>query len=272
MKKSIAVLAALTLLLSLSSCGGETGNTSSAASKAPASSAAPVSAESREAVSVPTVSIDTRSLAEKNPLNLSFRGTAISDGDHETYSIDFDTVTARLNDGDHNTRWQSVADTEVNEAGETVDIPEDEEHTSWFGILWEEEKTFDTIVCDWENAHPLEDGFSVEISQDGETWEKVAFTSVRTGTYNDGAETLDSDHQIDTITLKEAATAKAVRVFCFTHYVVPEGHENAGNTKSPTSCYEIEISYSVDVAAAEAEATESTESAADASAEDVTAE
>ena len=262
MKKLFASVLAASLLLALVSCGEETPAKTSSAAPTTAPTAAPASSQTE--VSVPTVSVDDRSLAEQFPLNLSFQGTAISDGEHATYAAQFNTVTANLNDGDLETRWQSSADTMVDEEGNEIDIPEDEEHTSWFGILWDEEKTFDTIVCTWEAAHPLEDGFYVEISQDGEKWEKVKFTSVRTGTYNDGAETLDPDHQVDTITLKQPATAKAVRIFCFTHYVVPEGHANEGNSKSPTSCYEIEISYSVDVEAAAKEAEESTE--------DVTAE
>ncbi len=260
MKKTIALALLLALTLTTVSCDGDTGNTSSRTSSSPASSVAPVSTpdpvSSDPVSSDPVSSEPDNSLAEQFPLNLSFQGTAIADSNTEDYG-GFTGGIAALNDGDLYTRWQSGAVKDENGVGAL----ESEENPSWLGIQWDEAKTFDTIVCTWENAHPLEDGFRVEISEDGETWTKVDFTSVRTGTYNAGQETLDPDRQVDTITLKEAATTKAVRVYCFTYYTVPEGHENAGNTKSPTSCYEIEISYSVDVE--NAENTESTESEAE---------
>lgn len=272
MKKLVAMVMTLSLVLALTACdGGKDGTSSNVSSTAPVSSSVssekPVSSEPE--ISVPTVSVEPdQTLAEKFPLNLAFQGTAIVDSDTTDYA-GFTGGPTALNDGDMSTRWQSGAKKNENDEA----LLESEEAPSWFGIQWEEAKTFDTIVCTWEAAHPLADGFRVEISEDGETWTAVEFASDRTGTYNDGLETLDTDKQVDTITLTEAATTKAVRVYCFTYYTVPEGHENEGNTKSPTSCYEIEISYSVDVEAAEdAEDVESTESTQETESEETVTE
>lgn len=265
MKKLLVTLLLLSMTLVMASCGDGTTTTSSGSSSAgtpsntQVSSTAPESSEPE--ISIPTVSTNSETLADKYPLNLAFQGTAIVDS-NTVDNAGFTGGPAALNDGDLNTRWQSDAVKDENGTG----LLESEESPSWLGIQWDEAKTFDTIVCTWESAHPLEDGFYVEISEDGETWTKVEFTSVRTGTYNAGQETMDPDKQVDTITLTEAATTKAVRVYCFTYYTVPEGHEYAGNSKSPTSCYEIEISYSVDV-----ENAENTESEVE-STEDTTAE
>lgn len=239
MKKVIATLLSLSFVLALASCGDteSTSSVASTASTAPTSSTvSTVSPPASSAVESTESVASTESTVEVEPGgNLALAGTAIADGLHEEYAASAGVALEYLNDGSHSTRWQAAAKD-----------PETEDNVSWFGIQWDEEQTFDTIVCDWENAHPLEDGFRVEISDDGENWEEVDFESERTGTMNETAGLLESDHQIDTITLDEAATTKYVRVVCFTHYVVPEGLENAGNAKSPTSCYEIEISNSAD--------------------------
>jgi len=266
MKKIACALLAGAMLLALASCGDNADTSSAPASSAAPKSSTPVSSTapvpSKEVSSTPS-----RSPADDNPLNLAFKGVAIASSTTEDYVSVTGGIEA-LNDGDKFSRWQAGADKKLDadgnpvldENGNEIKYLEDEEHPTWFGIQWDEAQTFDVITCEWENAHPLEDGFYVETSDDGETWKKVKFTSVRTGTTNDGAETLDADHQIDTITLKEPVTAKAVRVYCFTYYTVPEGHENAGNTKSPTSCYEIEIYNSADVEAAALASAEPTDS------------
>lgn len=238
MKKILATVLSLSFILALASCGDTAGTSSVASTASVASSSAvstvsaPVSSVASSEASSSTESVaSTESTVEVEPGgNIAIAGTAIADGVHEDYVVTPGVSIEALNDGDHSSRWQA-----------SKKDPETEDNVSWFGIKWNEEQTFDTIVCDWESAHPLEDGFRVEISDDGENWKKVDFSSKRTGTMNETAGVLESDHQIDTITLDKAATTKYVRLVCFTHYVVESGLENAGNAKSPTSCYEIEI-------------------------------
>lgn len=234
MKKIIATLLSLSVVLALASCGGDTttSSTASTASTAPTSSA------------VSTPDAPTPSPVESKPEvadpNKALSGTAITCGNNAQYG---DGESA-LNDGNVTTRWQAP---DI-EGGETEDNP------SWFGIKWDEAQTFDSMYILWEQAHPAKDGFRIEISEDGETWTSVDFESVRGGNPDDKlADGLASDKQHDTITLDEAVTTKYVRVVCFTAYVAPEGHEYAGETKSPTSAYEFEIYNS-------AEQTETTES------------
>ena len=266
MKKIIALIIALALIFALASCSNEPAPVSS--EEAPASSeAAPASSveESSEApASSEAPEISIAPVSEEESLNLALKGTAIADSVNENGGYG-DGLLA-LNDGNKLSRWQAAEKAIVPEEAtdeEKEAARESEEHPSWYGIEWDEAQTFDTLISEYEWAHPLEDGYKVEISDDGENWTAVKFNAVRTGTFNDGQETMDPDHQIDTITLEEAATAKAVRVVCFTYYTVPEGHENEGNPKSPTSVYEFEVYNSADVEAAEN---------ADETAEDTTAE
>ncbi len=239
MKKLIATLLSLSVVLTLASCGGDTDATSSAAtSSAPVSSAAPSTPEA------PTPS-PVESKVEVSDPNKALSGTAFTSGNNDNSGGD-----QALNDGNMTTRWQGA-----------TTAPESEDNPSWFGIKWDSEQTFDKIVLTWEAAHPEEDGFYVETSEDGENWTKVEFSSERTGNANDEG-VLEPDLQKDTVILDEALTTKFVRIYCFTHYVVPEGFEYAGNSKSPTSCYEMEIyNTAEETATTESATTESVEAA-----------
>ena len=254
MKKLFALILALAMLFAFTACGD--GN-ETVSSEIPESSEAPVSSEAADSTEpasseAPTISIAP--VSEVESLNLALKGTAIADSVNDDPM--FGDGLAALNDGSKTTRWQANEKAEVPEDAtdeEKEAARESEENPSWYGILWDEAQTFDTLIADYEWAHPLEDGYRVEISDDGENWTSVAFDAVRDGTMDEEHGILKGDHQIDTITLKEAATAKAVRVVCFTYYTVPDidGVENQGNPKSPTSVYEFEVYYSVDVEAAE---------------------
>lgn len=230
MKKIIAAIMSLSLVFALASCGGDTQTTSSEAevsSQAPVQNVSSVvsTPESKEEVSSEAPVVDSK--------NLALKGTAIADGVREAGKEE-----PNMNDGNTNTLWQSL-DKGV----------ETEENESWFGISWEEAQTFDTLFVLWEQAHPTENGFRVEISDDGETWTAVEFTAVRGGTPSDtliGG--LETDKQTDDITLAEAVTTKNVRIVCFTHYTMPENApEYGGDTKSPTGVYEFEIYNSADL-------------------------
>lgn len=236
MKKIFATLMALALALSLASCG-ET-KPAETSSEAPVSSQKPVSSQA------PVSSVAPPSIAPQEPsLNLAMNGTAFTNGNNSNSNGDH-----AINDGNVSTRWQA-ADREEGQA-------ESKENPSWFGISWDEEQTFDTLFILWEQAHPDPDGFSIEISDDGETWTEIEFTAVRGGTPNENIEGgLATDGQTDDIILAEVVTTKNIRVVCFTAYVMPEGTASdvVGTTKTPTSVYEFEIYYSVDVEAAENE-------------------
>ncbi len=143
--------------------------------------------------------------------NLALNGTIIVDSVNQEWGGD----AANANDGNSTTRWQSNA---KGDAGEDA----------WIGVKLAEAANIGTIVIDWEAAHPAKDGFKVQISADGETWTDVAFTSVRTGEDAD-------DHQVDTITLTEAANTQYVRVLCQTAYVGGKG------AMQYPSAYEFEV-------------------------------
>lgn len=236
MKKILASLMALTLALSLAACGEtETTNSSEAPSQTPST---PVSSVK------PSEPIAPPSIEEEISLNLALKGTAIADGDKDGF------VISNLNDGNLSSRWAAAAKD-----------PETEDNVSWFGISWDEAQTFDTMFVLWEQAHPLENGFRVEISDDGENWTEVEFTAVRGGipdeTLTGG---LKTDKQTDDITLSEVVTTKNVRIVAFTHYIMPDNApEYAGDPKNPTSAYEFEIYNSADLEAEEGGETASEE-------------
>ncbi len=224
MKKVLAALLSLSVLFAFCSCGGETDtNSSTPVSSNPASvvsTPAPVSTE--EPVSTPEPVSSEEPVDEKD---LVAQGTPIGDSVNEQYGGAIENAF----DGNTATRWQSNAKGNNGDPG-------------WIGLKWDEAKTFDTIYCHWEAAHPAADGFKIQISDDCETWTDVEFESVRTDTEAD-------DNQKDTITF-EPVTAKAVRVLCEKAYVGGKG------VMELPSCYEMVVSNSAD---AEVEDTESSE-------------
>lgn len=249
MKKLMASLVALALALSLTACGS--GETPAASSEAPTPSATPSTPVSSQESVAPPSEIPSEPAVESK--NLALKGTAIADGERDMDGDGTPDASLRMphmNDGNEDTLWQS------SEKGN-----ETEENPSWFGIVWEEAQTFDTMFVMWEQAHPTENGFRVEISEDGETWTEVEYTAVRGGTPNENITGgLNTDKQTDDITLAEAVTTKYVRIVAFTHYTMPDdAPEAAGNTKSPTGVYEFEIYNSADLEPEEGEGTESTD-------------
>lgn len=232
MKKILAASLSLAMLLAFASCDPDEGGTSSTTSKAgtssttPTSSAAEVSSE--QPVSEPEDSEDS--------LNLAFKGDPYVDSVSTQYTM---YTADLLNDGDNSSqsRWQSNA--KGNTDGEGNVDP------AWCGIVWEEAQTFDMLVIEWESAHPTEDGYTVQISDDGETFTDLEVEAVRTGTFEEDGVTLNQDHQIDTITF-DPVTAKYVRIYCFKAYV-----NASGDVKEHPSCYEFEVYNSADLEAAE---------------------
>ena len=227
MRRSIAWLLLTAVLLSLASCKKE---------KKPST---PVSST----VSTPTAAssgIDLPSFVDTDiddTHNLARQGTAVADSvssDYPTYTPD------KMTDGDMLTRWLSGREG-------TPDDP------STFGIDWEEEKTFDTVMIYWEAAHPTEDGYLVqtdfpepteeptgdassEAVESGDADEKLPYRIVRRyPTHDDG--------QVDVILFDTPVTADWLRITCTKPYFSETYHEQ----KKCPSCYELEVYYSAEV-------------------------
>ena len=144
--------------------------------------------------------------------NLALTGTAIAD----SVSTDYPQNTLEhLNDGNKSTRWQSNA----RGAG---DDP------AWCGIAFDEAVTINTVIIEWETAHPSENGFKMQISDNGEAWSDVGFTFERDTSNGD-------DRQVDTITLSVPTTTRYIRVYCFEAFV------NGSGAKEHPSAYEFEV-------------------------------
>ncbi len=237
MKRILTILLACGMLLALASCSGDPAETSSVASQTQTSSSAPAAPSDEDSSEAP---VSSEAPEEEDSLNLALDGTAYVDSVSTEYP---QYVAENLNDGDNTgeSRWQSAAYGGYETRNEDGSY-DGEYQEAYCGIQWDEAQTFDTIVIDWETAHPTEEGFHVESSDDGETWEEVEFTNERTGTMTDGV--LDKNHQIDTITF-DPITAKYIRVVCTEAYNCEDGY------KTKPSCWEFEVYNSADVEAAQ---------------------
>ena len=232
MKKILAASLSLAMLLAFASCDPDEGGTSSTASKSGTSSTTPTSSAAEVSSEQPVSEPDN----DEDVLNLALKGDPYVDSVSTTYSM---YTADLLNDGDNSSqsRWQSNATGNTDGEG-NVD-------PAWCGIVWEEAQTFDMLVVEWESAHPTEDGYKVQISDDGENFTDLEVEAVRTGTLEEDGVTLNQDHQIDTITF-DTVTAKYVRIYCFKAYV-----NASGDVKEHPSCYEFEVYNSADLEAAE---------------------
>ena len=97
-------------------------------------------------------------------------------------------------DGDQNTRWQTE------KAGTTED-------PAWAALTWENENTLDHTVIYWTSAHPVVNGFKLQISEDGKNWTDTEISVSR--------KTASNDRATDTVTLLEQPTTQYLRVYCF---------------------------------------------------------
>lgn len=96
----------------------------------------------------------------------------------------------------------------------------DAQGTVYFGVKWEENKTFGDLKIYWRDTNhgPATDAYTIEYSIDGTNWQNVDATKVRTSISKEDMQTLfgnlDNQSRIafDTVTLSEDVTAKAVRV------------------------------------------------------------
>ena len=141
---------------------------------------------------------------EKDP-NLAYLGAPIASSSAEPVS--------RLTDGDRDSAWKAAS-------GKTAD--------EWFGILWAEAKKVGRLEVYWNVNRAAPDGYTVELTADGETWEAAEVTSTRVD---------EGDWKFaDTVILKTAATVKGVRI-----KVSRMENDLAGNPKADLECRELEV-------------------------------
>lgn len=83
--------------------------------------------------------------------------------------------------------------------------PTEEDHL-WFGIEFNEPYAMEEVVVRWLNCFPSKNGFTVEISNDGENWETTPHNLFRKEPY--------LNEPIDYIILTDRPTAKYIRLNC----------------------------------------------------------
>ena len=101
---------------------------------------------------------------------------------------------SNMTDGDKNTRWQSQNEGSTSKP-------------AWASLTWENEKLLNSAVIYWTSAHPVENGFKMQISEDGRTWTDTPITVKRANASN--------DRVTDTVTFTETPNTKYLRVYCF---------------------------------------------------------
>lgn len=120
--------------------------------------------------------------------NLALRGNAICDS---WAKVTYNSPSLII-DGDYENRMWFHGPTE-------------EDHL-WFGIEFNEAYAMEEIVVRWLNYFPSKDGFTVEISNDGENWETTPHNLFRKEPY--------LNQPIDYIILTDRPTAKYIRLNC----------------------------------------------------------
>ena len=179
MKKFLAISLALSMLFAVASCGDKdaTSSTASTASTAPTSTA-------------PAPSIaPTPSTADPVPTrnNLALTATTFDDGSDEYYNAD--SVSDAIIDGSLTVGWQYVTGNTEQDETLTSDTPNayatDDgtlylamtfEDGIYVGLTWEEAVTVNEFQFFWEfGSRPVasEEGYIIEISEDGEKWEEL---------------------------------------------------------------------------------------------------
>lgn len=97
-------------------------------------------------------------------------------------------VAQNMVDGDYDTRWQS--DTQVKDGA-----------TTWAALDLGSVVSVDKLIIYWETARAAVDGYTVQISSDGENWVDVN-SAATTGAYND-----------DTVILAETVSTRYIRLY-----------------------------------------------------------
>ena len=238
MKKIIAIMSALAMMLALASCGGDTaGASSGSASGTGTPSATPsvnVSSSAPEVSQPPVVEEnDNLALSDKATWIDMNTGKTKEDADYLAYYGDAHIVDLAFN-GSYSDGWQiktgeatlgeyTEGETEVPEGayvasdGKIYNQEKFEDGKLWMGVSFSEAVAIDTVVVVWEaGSMPLayEDGsYRYEYTTDGTTW--VVFENA-TVTRDDGtAYPLDGSGNIaaygDTVTF-EAIEVTGVRV------------------------------------------------------------
>lgn len=226
MKKTLAILAALTMLMAMASCGGDPDTTSSAGTSSTTSvSSAPVSTETSSQV----ISIESVEIPEEVDNNLAHlegatyvdmnTGKTAEDEDYIAYYQNADAAVTLESafDGNNTTGWQTTENFGDAVTEEDVNASEDpslywqsaldttqwflkptyEDGTMWLGVTFEEAVTANLIVIDWENgsaAHTVEEGgYYLQYTEDGTEWKNLEVTVTRDtetleGHYYDNAE------------------------------------------------------------------------------------
>lgn len=166
--------------------------------------------------------------------NLALSATPITDSNDTQYGHGDPN---NLIDGDLQTRWQS-------QKGMGKDGAVQEEALApWFGLVWDDAQTFNTLVLWFEASDPAVDGYKVfvadEYAEDATVWTEVTGYTITRDTENCGGANDSDNDSTDTVVFAEAVTAKAIKVVGYT----------AENKNDLLSVWEIEV-FNAEVAAA----------------------
>lgn len=238
MKKILAVLAALSMLMAMASCGGDKDTTSSTNTSSTNSVSSTASVSSSDASSQ-VVSVESIVIPDVVDTNLAHaEGATYVDmntgktAEDEGY-IAYYNATVTLEhafDGNNTTGWQTVENYGGDEAAvteEEVNASEDpslywhstldtnkwflkptyEDETMWLGVTFEEAVAANLIKIDWESGSvpPTveEGGYYFQYTEDGTEWKDLEVTVTR------DTETLEN-HAYDTAEF-ETVEAKGFR-------------------------------------------------------------
>lgn len=209
MKKVLAAVLSLTVLLAFASCDPDQGGTSSTAS----GSGAGTSSSAGGTSTTPVISVEIPSEVEEEVANLALRddatyidmntGKASDDEGYMEYYAGMENPGNAF-DGNAGSAWQLKDKTDD---GVKMSY---EDGQAWIGVSFEEAVAADVIVLKWETGSvtaPFADGgYKIEYTTDGETWQVI-----------EGAEVVRDDTAIaetsvDTITFEtiEATGFRAV--------------------------------------------------------------
>ena len=200
MKKLIALISALSLVLVLASCGDEKpAETSPAApTPAPASSVEPTVVPTIEPTPTPEP-VEDNNLAHAEDATCIDMNTGKADGDegYLAYYNATDTVDIAF-DANVSTGWQLAENLEQGEAEQAESDPDHyyvaadnlcykktafEDGTLWLGVTFAEAKTINNVKLFWESGSAAkkaeDDGYYLQFTADGEKWEKLDATVTR---------------------------------------------------------------------------------------------
>ena len=210
MKKVLAAVLSLTVLLAFASCDPDQGGTSSTAS----GSGAGTSSSAGGTSTTPVISVEIPSEVEEEVANLALRddatyidmntGKASDDEGYMEYYAGMENPGNAF-DGNTGSAWQ------LKDKADDGVVVSYEDGQVWLGVSFEEAVAADVAVIQWETgsvtAALADGGYRVEYTNDGETWQAV-----------NGAEAVreettvgTTEISIDTVTF-EAVDATGFRV------------------------------------------------------------